>query len=89
MLNGDNAPLSEDCDAHEEDNRNHGRRIDGPWVFGLKQSSDCPYFWVDGRDRNTLLIPIIERECAYGSVIHSDEWPVYSNLNALGTSILQ
>jgi len=27
--------------------------------------------------------PIIERECAYGSVINSDEWPAYSNLNAM------
>jgi len=83
MLNGDNAPLSEDSDAEQENNRNHGRRIDGPWVFGLKQGSDCRYFWVERRDRNTL-IPIIERECEYGSVIHSDEWPAYSNLNAMG-----
>ena len=30
------------------------------------------------------LIHIIERECANGSVIHSDEWPAYSNLNAMG-----
>jgi len=28
MLNGDNAPLSEDSDAEQENNRNHGRRID-------------------------------------------------------------
>jgi len=26
-------------------------------------------------------IPIMERECAYGSVIHSNEWPACSNLN--------
>ena len=51
----------------------------GLWVFGLKQGSDCRYFWVERRDRNTL-IPIIERECEYGS----DEWPAYSNLNAMG-----
>jgi len=82
MLNGDNAPLSEDSDADQENNRNHARRIDGPWVFGPKQVSDCRYFWVERRDRNTL-IPIIERECAYGSVIHSDEWPAYSNLNTM------
>ena len=34
--------------------------------------------------RKYILIPIIERECAYGSVIHSDEWPAYSNLRAMG-----
>lgn len=38
---------------------------------------------MERRDRNTL-IPIIERECAYGSVIRSNEWPAYSNLNAMG-----
>uniref|UniRef100_A0A0L8G2H4 ISXO2-like transposase domain-containing protein n=1 Tax=Octopus bimaculoides TaxID=37653 RepID=A0A0L8G2H4_OCTBM len=30
------------------------------------------------------LLPIIERECEKDSVIHSDEWPAYSNLNAMG-----
>jgi len=25
--------------------------------------------------------PIMERECAYGSVIHLNEWPACSNLN--------
>jgi len=28
-------------------------------------------------------IPIMERDCAYGSVIHSNEWPACSNLNQL------
>lgn len=56
LLNGDAAPLSEDSDADIENNRNHGRRIDGPWVFGLKQGSDCRYFYVqrwDKRHSNT------------------------------------
>ena len=83
MLNGDNAPLSEDSEAKQENNRNHGPRIDEPWVFDLKQGSDFRYFWVEQRDRNTL-IPIIERECPDSSVIHSYEWPAYSNLNAMG-----
>ena len=58
MLNADNSPLSKDSEAEQE--HNHGRRIEGPWIFGLKQSSDCRYFWVERRDRNTL-IPTIER----------------------------
>ena len=82
MLNGDNAPLSEDSEAEQENNRNHGHRIDEPWVFGLQQGSDCQYFWVEQCDNNTL-IPIIERECADSLVIHSDEWFAYSNLNAI------
>ncbi|KAK7068650.1 hypothetical protein SK128_003191 [Halocaridina rubra] len=44
MLNGDNAPFSENSDAEQRNSRNHGRRIDGPWVFGLKQGLDCRYF---------------------------------------------
>ncbi|MPC85734.1 hypothetical protein E2C01_080522 [Portunus trituberculatus] len=78
MLNGESAPLSEDSDAEQENNRNQR-----PWVFGFKQGLDCRYFWMKRSDRNTL-IPIIERECAYGSVIHSDEWHAYNNLNAMG-----
>ncbi|MPC84371.1 hypothetical protein E2C01_079109 [Portunus trituberculatus] len=44
MLNGDSTPLSEDNDAEKENNRNHGRRNDEPWGFGLKQGSDCGKF---------------------------------------------
>ena len=83
ILNGDRAALSEDSDAEVENNRNHGARVDGPWVFGLKRGTDCRYFFVERRDRNTL-IPIIQREVQLGSVIHSDEWPAYRNLDQLG-----
>lgn len=83
LLNGDHGAQSEDSDAVIQNQRNHGARIDGPWVFGLKRGLDCRYFYVQRRDRNTL-IPIIVRECQPGSVIHSDEWPAYGNLNAIG-----
>jgi len=36
---------------------------------------------LEQHDHNTL-ITIIKKECA-GSVIHSDEWPAYSSLNAM------
>ena len=61
MLQGDQAPDSIDSEADVENNRNHGRRIDGPWVFGLKKGDDCRYFYVQKRDKDTL-IPIILRE---------------------------
>jgi hypothetical protein len=83
LLQGNSAPQSEDSDALLQNNRNHGRRIDGPWVFGLKQGPDCRYFYVNCHDKETLL-PIITPECAQGSVIHSDEWPAYSTLKSLG-----
>ena len=79
MLQGDQAPDSIDSEAEVENNRNHGRRINGPWVFGLKKGDDCRYFYVEKRDRDTL-IPIIQREVEENSVIHSDEWRSYSDL---------
>uniref|UniRef100_A0A0L8HA93 ISXO2-like transposase domain-containing protein n=1 Tax=Octopus bimaculoides TaxID=37653 RepID=A0A0L8HA93_OCTBM len=48
-----------------------------------KQGSDCRYFCVERRGENSL-ISITERKCEKGSVIHSDEWPAYNNLNAIG-----
>jgi hypothetical protein len=66
-----------------ENNWNHGRRIDGQWVFDLKQGLDCRYLYVNRRDKETL-VSIITRECEQGFVIHSDEWPAYSTLKSLG-----
>jgi transposase-like protein len=64
-------------------NRNHGRRVDGPWVFGLILGHDVRYFYVPRRDALTLL-PIIQREVEAGSTIHSDEWAAYRGLRDLG-----
>uniref|UniRef100_A0A0L8FZH3 ISXO2-like transposase domain-containing protein n=1 Tax=Octopus bimaculoides TaxID=37653 RepID=A0A0L8FZH3_OCTBM len=83
MLNGDSASLFEDSDAEQRNDRNHGRRIDRPWIFGFQQGSDCLYFYVERRDGNSLIL-IIERECVKGSLIPSDEWCTYNNLNAIG-----
>ena len=52
--------------------RNQGARVDGPCVLGLILGNDCRYFAVERRDRATF-IPLIQRECKEGSVIHSDE----------------
>ena len=73
------APDSIDNEAEVENNQNHGRRIDGSWVFGLKKGDDCRYFYVEKRDKNTLIL-IIQREVEENSVIHSDEWSSYSDL---------
>ena len=83
LLAGDHPPNSEDSDAEPVNKKNHGARIDGPWVFGLKNGLDCRYFYVERRDRETL-IPIIQQECQIGSVIHSDEWPAYRCLRNIG-----
>ena len=83
LLQGDRRPRQRDPSVAVINNRNHGNRVDGPWVFGLIQGNDCRYFWVQRRDRATLL-PIIQRECAPGSHITSDEWKAYANLGQKG-----
>ena len=50
FLNGDQTAKSTDSKADVVNNRNPGRRIDGPWVFGLKNGLDCRYFYVAKRD---------------------------------------
>lgn len=40
LLAGNAPATSEDGDAVVRNNRNHGTRIDGPWVFDLRQGSD-------------------------------------------------
>ena len=42
LLNGDERAESADSEA-DVDNRNHRQRIDGRWVFGLKNGLDCCY----------------------------------------------
>jgi hypothetical protein len=37
LLNGDQLPSSEDSDVEVQNGRNHGLRVDGLWVFGLKK----------------------------------------------------
>jgi transposase len=83
MLAGDATPTSEDAESIVVNKRNHGARIDGPWVFGLRQGDDCRYYVVERRDAATL-IPIIRRECERGSVVHSDEWRAYGSLTQEG-----
>jgi transposase-like protein len=71
-----------------DNNRNYGRRISGPWVFGLcwrhlineEEFLERRYFVVKRRDRDTLL-PIILEEVAAGTLIVSDEWGAYNSLN--------
>ena len=83
LFNGDQPPSSEDSNAEIQNGKNRGRRMDESLVFKLKNGSDCLYFYVLQRDKNTLL-PINQRECEAGSVIHSDEWAAYKCSNCNG-----
>jgi len=77
--------------ANIANQRNHGRRISGPWVFGLCWRTqkhginvvESRFFVVEKRDTATLL-PIIKAEVAPGSTIHSDEWMSYNSLQREG-----
>lgn len=69
LLQGDAPANSVDEDVVVQNKQNHGACVDGPWVFGLRQSNDCRYFVVEKRDKSTL-IPLIKQECAVGSIIH-------------------
>ncbi|KAF0766790.1 DDE Tnp IS1595 domain-containing protein [Aphis craccivora] len=64
-------------------NRNYGRRLEGPWVFGLYSkvgdNLERRFFVIEKYDRE-ILIPIIENEILPGSIIISDEWRAYSCL---------
>jgi len=72
----------------ENQNRNYGNRVQGPWVFGmccLRQDNILKrrYFIVDKRDRETLL-PIIIQKIEPETAIYSDEWRAYSALKDHG-----
>ncbi|KAF5295935.1 hypothetical protein FQA39_LY12707 [Lamprigera yunnana] len=52
---------SDENDVQIEINGNHCRRIDGPWVFGLRLTDEVRYFYLERKDRVTL-VPTIQRE---------------------------
>lgn len=69
--------------------RNYGKRIEGPWVFGICEKDESTgviearYFVVLKRDRETLF-DIILNEVEKKSTIHSDEWRAYRTLDQHG-----
>lgn len=75
-----------DPEAPVENQRNYGRRITGPWIFGLiecHKTEDGSYksgkfrlFHVNRRNTETLL-PIIRANVQKGSMVWSDEWRAY------------
>lgn len=97
MLAGDENILQEDRETFRElyegeninENRNHGMRIEGPWVFGMVEctldengsyrSGECRLFYVEDRKAETLL-PIIRNNTEIGSVVWSDDWASYRQL---------
>jgi len=54
LLAGVSPPSLTDINAEVINNRNHGARVDVPWVFGFKNGNDCLYFYVHRHDREKL-----------------------------------
>ena len=57
------------------------------WVFGMKTrgKKECLFFVVESRDAVTLL-PLIVQHVKSGSIIMSDCWKAYNNINQHGYS---
>ncbi|CAF1298012.1 unnamed protein product, partial [Didymodactylos carnosus] len=76
---------SEDRDGTQQqtNNRNYGRRMDGPWIFGIAQPTkdghEVRFFHVQRRNRQTL-VQIIWKHVVPGTTVWSDEWAAYKNL---------
>lgn len=76
MLRGNAAPPAR---------QNYGRRVVGPWIFGLvwkkpDGTQDLRMFHVLRRNERTLR-PIIQRHVAPGTLIRSDQWAAYRNIS--------
>ena len=63
-----------------------GHRVEGQWVFGRREKYDKTKVFmvpVSNRKKDTLL-PLITKWIKPGSIIHSDCWKAYSQLNTMG-----
>ncbi|KII60708.1 hypothetical protein RF11_00343 [Thelohanellus kitauei] len=100
MLHGDQNPSLEkinefnllhyDNDEDVNPLRNYGRRIKGPWIFGMAechlirdkniyQTKSVRLFHAETRDASTLN-PLIRDNVEAGSTIWSDQWGAYSRI---------
>ena len=63
-----------------------GHQVEGQWVFGGREKYDKTKIFmipVHNRKQKTLL-PLIQKWIKPGSIIHSDCWKAYCNLNKMG-----
>ena len=62
---------------------NRGRYVDGHWVFGGTERLTGESFLVEVQQRDAqTLLPIIRQYIRPGSVVYSDEWRAYSQLQS-------
>lgn len=70
--------------GHSHGGRNHGSRIEGPWVVGLCQGMNKVRFFVVKDRKAETLTSIILGVVQPGSVIVTDEWKGYAHLTRAG-----
>ena len=77
-----NCQLDESCFSHKPKFHRGRRPTTEIWVFGIVDTSFRPsrahLEIVRKRDAATLL-PIIERVCRPGTIVHTDSWAAYRN----------
>lgn len=61
---------------------NRGHRVEGVWILGgVERTQEKRTFFVPVETRNAAtLLPIIARHVLPGSVVHTDLWRAYSNI---------
>uniref|UniRef100_A0A0L8GT84 ISXO2-like transposase domain-containing protein n=1 Tax=Octopus bimaculoides TaxID=37653 RepID=A0A0L8GT84_OCTBM len=69
--------------------RKYGRSriLSQVWLFGrIEQTSKCCFVvpLINKKRNKTILVPLIQAYIKPGSVIYSDSWATYKNLNSLG-----
>lgn len=85
-----NVDIDDLSDEEEPDfnNRNYGKKLTGPWVFGMCQKDkngviDARYFIVEKKNRQSFH-EVIQNEFEVGTEIHSDEWLAYKTIENKG-----
>ena len=84
-IGGDRVEVEIDESKFGRRKYHRGRYVEGHWVFGGTERITGKSFMVevDKRDAATLL-PIIQQYIRPGSVVYSDEWRAYSQLQHNG-----
>ncbi|KII62876.1 hypothetical protein RF11_12237 [Thelohanellus kitauei] len=84
--------MNENNENQMDPGPNYGRRITGPWIFGMAEcirserdkykTGEVRLFKVEKRDAATL-IPLIVSNVEPGSMIWSDQWAAYNQIQSL------
>ena len=84
-IGGDGVEVEIDESKFGRRKYHRGRYVEGHWVFGGTEHITGKSFMVEVDKRDAaMLLPIIQRYIRPGSVVYSDEWRAYSQLQHNG-----